>query len=537
MPPPAADPPPVDVTVVLPVTDGFRRVCWWLRRLYRTEVVRAGTSLELLVVAGTDADRRIAAVTALSLPGTRVVRSADRVAGAVTVVADPALEPPDWPWLHHLVDRLADPSVGRVGPLLVEADQTVVSAGALPAPFLRGETPADAARAAHLPVPDLGPGVVAFRTADGPRDPAYVVPDARVVVPPSRAGRAAAEERGGGSTSEAERWRAAGFEGPGRPLRVVEGRPALRWAIDIAAPLAPRGRRWGDDPFARSLAAALERRGQWVTVDHPETRARRSRDHDDVVLVLRGLDPVAPTPADAGVAARLLWIISHPAEVTAAECAPYDLVLAAGPAWARQRTQDWGREVRTLLQCTDATRFHPGLAESDSGPEVLFVGNSRGSCGRWCGPRWTPASRSRSTATAGPTWSTRPWSPGCTCRTTRWARSTPPPAWCSATTGTTCARSASSPTGPSTCWPPAPGSCPTTWPASATSTPTCSTSRCRPGGTRQDLRRLAEPGWRADFPDAAGRLRAAERVVAEHSFDARAGQLLDAALTVVGRPT
>ena len=124
-------------------------------------------------------------------------RSADRAAGAVTVVADPALEPPDWPWLHHLVDRLADPSVGRVGPLLVEADQTVVSAGALPAPFLRGETPADAARAAHLPVPDLGPGVVAFRTADGPRDPAYVVPDARVVVPPSRAGRAAAEERRG----------------------------------------------------------------------------------------------------------------------------------------------------------------------------------------------------------------------------------------------------------------------------------------------------------------------------------------------------
>ena len=170
----AADPPPVDVTVVLPVTDGFRRVCWWLRRLYRTEVVRAGTSLELLVVAGTDADRRIAAVTALSLPGTRVVGSADRAAGAVTVVADPAREPPDWPWLHHLVDRLADPSVGRVGPLLVEADQTVVSAGALPAPFLRGETPADAARAAHLPVPDLGPGLVAFRTADGPRDPAFV---------------------------------------------------------------------------------------------------------------------------------------------------------------------------------------------------------------------------------------------------------------------------------------------------------------------------------------------------------------------------
>ncbi len=115
-----------------------------------------------------------------------------------------------------------------------------------------------------------------------------------------------------------------------------------------------------------------------MTVDHPETRTRASRDHDDVVLVLRGLEPVSPTPADRDVPARLLWVISHPDEVTAQECAPYDLVLAASPPWARRRTEDWGREVRPLLQCTDATRFRPGLAEPDTGPEVLFVGNSRG---------------------------------------------------------------------------------------------------------------------------------------------------------------
>ena len=228
-------------------------------------------------------------------------------------------------------------------------------------------------------MPDLWPGVVAFRTAEGPRDPAYVVPAARVVAPSGhRAGRAAAAASDGRDHTPADLWRAAGFEGPGRPLRVVEGRPALRWAIDIAAPLAPRGRRWGDDPFARSLAAALERLGQWVTVDHPETRARASRDHDDVVLVIRGLEPVGPTEADAGVAARLLWVISHPAEVSAEECAPYDVVLAASHPWAADRATAWGREVRPLLQCTDATRFHPGLAEPDSGPEVLFVGNSRG---------------------------------------------------------------------------------------------------------------------------------------------------------------
>ena len=53
-------------------------------------------------------------------------------------------------------------------------------------------------------------------------------------------------------------------------------------------------------------------------------------------------------------------------------------MLAASHRWAADRAADWGREVRPLLQCTDATRFHPGLAEPDSGPEVLFVGNSRG---------------------------------------------------------------------------------------------------------------------------------------------------------------
>ena len=34
--------------------------------------------------------------------------------------------------------------------------------------------------------------------------------------------------------------------------------------------------------------------------------------------------------------------------------------------------------VAPLLQCTDAEVFHPGLAEPDTGPAVLFVGNHRG---------------------------------------------------------------------------------------------------------------------------------------------------------------
>ena len=83
-----------------------------------------------------------------------------------------------------------------------------------------------------------------------------------------------------------------------RPLRaaVDEAPPVLRWALDIAAPSGRRGQRWGDSYFARSLADALERLGQRVAVDTRDLRHRETRDLDDVVLVLRGLDRVGPRP-------------------------------------------------------------------------------------------------------------------------------------------------------------------------------------------------------------------------------------------------
>ena len=37
-----------------------------------------------------------------------------------------------------------------------------------------------------------------------------------------------------------------------------------------------------------------------------------------------------------------------------------------------------GVDVTPMLQATNAHRFHPGAAPADSGPEVLFVGSTRG---------------------------------------------------------------------------------------------------------------------------------------------------------------
>jgi hypothetical protein len=160
-----------------------------------------------------------------------------------------------------------------------------------------------------------------------------------------------------------------------RPLRVDvrEGLPALRWALDIAAPSGRRGQRWGDWHFARSLAEALERRGQRVAVDTRDLRHRQSRDLDDVVLVLRGLDRVVPRPGRV----NLEWVISHPDLVDREELAAFDHVYAASATWAARTTAALGVEVSPLLQCTDPRLFNPSRGRPDTGAPVLFVGNSR----------------------------------------------------------------------------------------------------------------------------------------------------------------
>ncbi len=160
-----------------------------------------------------------------------------------------------------------------------------------------------------------------------------------------------------------------------RPARiaVTEGPPVLRWALDIAAPSGRRGQRWGDMHFARSLAEALERRGQRVTLDTRDLRHRETRDLDDVVLVLRGLDLVVPRPGRVNLA----WVISHPDLVGRDELASYDRVYAASSTWAAATSAVTGITVTPLLQCTDPEFFNPDRAEPDTGPPVLFVGNSR----------------------------------------------------------------------------------------------------------------------------------------------------------------
>ncbi len=162
--------------------------------------------------------------------------------------------------------------------------------------------------------------------------------------------------------------RAAAAAGAAAGAGPRPGQP-LRWAIKHAAPAGPGGDRWGDTHFAASLAAALRELGQEVVVDRRPEWDRASGRHDDVVLVLRGLVRHDPAP----VSTSLLWVISHPEDVTPEEARGYDRVLAASPTWTRRRRA----RSTPLLQATDPALFHPSAGAPDTGDPVLFVGNSR----------------------------------------------------------------------------------------------------------------------------------------------------------------
>jgi GT2 family glycosyltransferase len=164
-----------------------------------------------------------------------------------------------------------------------------------------------------------------------------------------------------------------------QPALVTDGEaaglPSLRWAIKVAAHGGPRGDRWGDVAFANDLAEALRALGQEVVIDRRKAQARPGSDYlDDVALHLRGL---AQAYAQPGGITNVMWVISHPDLVDDDELSPaFDLVYSAGLEWAREASERSGREVRPMLQATNADRFRPDGPRL-SGVDTLFVGRTR----------------------------------------------------------------------------------------------------------------------------------------------------------------
>jgi O-antigen biosynthesis protein len=167
----------------------------------------------------------------------------------------------------------------------------------------------------------------------------------------------------------------AAVRGPQRWVPVLRrgaDRPR-RWAIKIGAEDASDREAWGDWHFALALRDALAELGEHAVVDLRRGWHRATADLDDIDLFLRGIAAYDVPPGRTS----LLWVISHPTEVTAEEARRFDHVFVASEPYAEVAERRWRRPVEPLLQCTDPSRF---VAEPDPAlrTEVLFVGNSRG---------------------------------------------------------------------------------------------------------------------------------------------------------------
>jgi len=148
---------------------------------------------------------------------------------------------------------------------------------------------------------------------------------------------------------------------------------APRVAIKIGPPNHEVAEQWGDTHFARQFARALRRQG-FNTEIHilPEWDAR-DKQAVDVVVHLRGLIPYVPKPSQVNV----LWVISHPEDVTPGEANQYDLVLVASRLHAERLRSEIDVPVHVMYQATDATQFSAVEPDPSLHTELLFVGNSR----------------------------------------------------------------------------------------------------------------------------------------------------------------
>ena len=337
-----------------------------------------------LILEEPGADLRVQArILALWAPVRRIVTapSADADTDVTGLVGDAHVVVTRGPHAQLDADAIAALSDAasrrhRAAPLWIAPDGTVAAAGVVRHGgenhfLLAGHPPEDAlALGTTITVPEAAGATRAWPVDLGPHGTALTLLDRTVIAPTAEPDPA----HPAGADTELDALLAPTGFAPGADPGLVlrRGRDARRWAIKTAAPAGPAGEAWGDTHFARGLAAALRRQGAEVVIDSVTAAHRPTTVFDDVCLVLRGPERIDPPAGTFSI----LWIISHPDEITADELSRFDVVFAASEPWARWATQRFARPVRPLLQCTDSHRFHPsGAARTD---DIVFVGTARG---------------------------------------------------------------------------------------------------------------------------------------------------------------
>jgi glycosyltransferase involved in cell wall biosynthesis len=134
--------------------------------------------------------------------------------------------------------------------------------------------------------------------------------------------------------------------------------------------------KWGDLYFGNSLKEALEREGINVVQDFWPNWGKEHG--EDVVLVLRGRRPSQPPTGKISI----IWIISHPEDITVDELESYDLVYCASEKLALLLSPIINKPVRVLRQFTDTSLFRINSDETDCDygkrHGTIFIANARG---------------------------------------------------------------------------------------------------------------------------------------------------------------
>jgi len=148
----------------------------------------------------------------------------------------------------------------------------------------------------------------------------------------------------------------------------------FHWLIQISAPSGPNSLLWGDTYFAQEISNSLTKLNQEAQIIYRDQEVQKFVKANTVLLNLRGLLPLSKINNKI----NLIWVISHPNQLTKRELQKYNLIFAASHFWANKKSKTWGLKIDALLQATNPTLFNTKTNQPAFEDRILFVGNTRG---------------------------------------------------------------------------------------------------------------------------------------------------------------
>lgn len=149
------------------------------------------------------------------------------------------------------------------------------------------------------------------------------------------------------------------------------------WVIKAGFPNDENGKKFSEYAYARTMKKYLEMINKQVIV-----QAYEQWNEDvsaDVVVVLRGNRVYEPDRRQKDCI-YILWVLSHPDQITVEEYNSYDLICVGSikESFIESLKEKVYVPIETLLMCVDSELFHPGKDPyGEKEYDWIFVGNSK----------------------------------------------------------------------------------------------------------------------------------------------------------------